>query len=555
MSIGALANSLPRVAIYARVSTEEQAEQGYSIDAQLEALNAYCRASRKIVYKEYVDRGISGKSIKGRLALQQLLADGEKSLFDEVLVWKINRLARNQIDLLRIVDALNRQNVSFRSFTENFETETPMGKFALQMMGAVGELERNTIVDNVKLGMKQRARTGKWNGGIVLGYRSAEVPSSGKKRETRLEVVPEEAALVRRIFDLFVSGKGYRPIANQLNREGYRTKKGNPFSVCTVKEIVNNPLYVGKIRYNVRQDWSVKRRKGTNPDPILVDGEHEPIIPPEVWEKARELVAKKAGRPPRSFDGTYPLTGLLRCPVCGQGMVAARTRNRLKGGGFWTARYYVCGDFKNKGPAVCRSNGVRADKAEEYVFGRLREVILNKRLLKDIVARVNETRTGRVRPLREELDRVSKAVEEAVRKREKYFRLYEEDAIDKEMLASRLDGLGEEIASLEDRREKILRQLDDRNSQPVPYEVVAGVLRRFRELLDSSPPNQRKTLLQLIIREITVTDNRDIGTIRLQFDDRVVKHFLGPAPSGDKPEGAFFLPGQRAGAINFSVSI
>lgn len=161
MSIGALANSLPRVAIYARVSTEEQAEQGYSIDAQLEALNAYCRASRKIVYKEYVDRGISGKSIKGRLALQELLADAEKGLFDEVLVWKINRLARNQIDLLRIVDALNRQNVSFRSFTENFETETPMGKFALQMMGAVGELERNTIVDNVKLGMKQRARTGK----------------------------------------------------------------------------------------------------------------------------------------------------------------------------------------------------------------------------------------------------------------------------------------------------------------------------------------------------------------------------------------------------------
>jgi site-specific DNA recombinase len=139
-----------RVAIYARVSTAEQAEEGFSIDAQLRTLTEYCKATGKILYKEYVDRGVSGKSMKGRLALQQLLKDAEEGQFDEVIVWKINRMARKQLDLLKIVEALTKLNISFRSYSENFETETPIGKFALQMMGAVGELERNTIVDNVK---------------------------------------------------------------------------------------------------------------------------------------------------------------------------------------------------------------------------------------------------------------------------------------------------------------------------------------------------------------------------------------------------------------------
>ena len=151
-----------RVALYARVSTEEQAIHGFSIDAQINTLRNYCSMYGKRVVKEYVDAGISGKSIAGRYELQQLLKDCEEDKFDEVLVWKISRLARKVIDLLSMVEKFEKNGVVFRSFSENFETETPMGRFALQMMGAVGELERNTIVDNVKLGMAQRSKQGRW---------------------------------------------------------------------------------------------------------------------------------------------------------------------------------------------------------------------------------------------------------------------------------------------------------------------------------------------------------------------------------------------------------
>lgn len=283
-----------RVAIYARVSTDEQAEHGYSIDAQLDTLRNYCKLYNKQIMSEYVDRGVSGKSIKGRYELQQLLKDAEGGLFDEVIVWKINRMARKNIDLLQIVDLLDKNNIAFRSFSENFETETPMGRFALQMMGAVGELERNTIVDNVRMGHTQRAKTGSHNGKVPLGYRVVKGTSDSRGKHTEVVIVEEEAMLVRKIFELYASGRGLKSIANSLNKEGYTTKANGPFSTCSIRDLLDNPMFIGMIRYNQYENWSEKRRKGKNANPILVDGLHPAIIDQNLWDKVRLLRQKKA---------------------------------------------------------------------------------------------------------------------------------------------------------------------------------------------------------------------------------------------------------------------
>ena len=142
-----------KVAIYCRVSTTEQAEEGYSIEEQERLLQKYCEDNEYTVFKVYSDRGISGKSIKARPAMKEMLNDSEGKKFDMVITWKINRIARNTLELLQIVDLLEKNAIAFKSYSENFETETPMGKFSLQMMGAVGELERGTIAQNVKMGM------------------------------------------------------------------------------------------------------------------------------------------------------------------------------------------------------------------------------------------------------------------------------------------------------------------------------------------------------------------------------------------------------------------
>ena len=157
------------VAVYCRVSTTEQAEEGYSIEEQERLLIKYCEDNGYAVFKVYSDRGISGKSIKARPAMKEMLRDADDKKFDMVITWKINRIARNTLELLQIVDLLEKNNIAFKSYSENFETETPMGKFSLQMMGAVGELERGTIAQNVKMGMLAMAREGRWNGNVVIG--------------------------------------------------------------------------------------------------------------------------------------------------------------------------------------------------------------------------------------------------------------------------------------------------------------------------------------------------------------------------------------------------
>ncbi len=286
-----------KVAIYARVSTVEQAEEGYSIDEQERLLREYCDKHDLDVYKTYSDRGISGKDIKHRPELKEMLKDSEENKFDMVLVWKINRLSRKLADVLKMVELFEKNNVTFKSYSEPFETNTPAGKMQFQMMALIGEFERGTIAQNVKMGMLARAREGKWCGNKVLGYDIVPVEGSlnKKRKETKLVINEKEAETVRLIFNEYSNGNGYKAITNKLNKLGYKTKKGNNFSVGSIKDILTNSVYIGKIRYNVRQDWSEKRRKNINPNPIIVDGLHDAIISDELWDKVQKILESKKG--------------------------------------------------------------------------------------------------------------------------------------------------------------------------------------------------------------------------------------------------------------------
>lgn len=215
-----------------------------------------------------------------------------------VMVWKISRLSRKQLDFLSIIDQLEKNEVGFFSYSENIDASTPTGKAMLQMMGSFAELERNMIVENVKTGMTQRAKEGKWNGGSVLGYSS---------KEKSLVVQESEATLVKYIFNLYISGKGYKSIANQLNHEGYKTKRNANFSITSIRTIITNPMYAGFIRFNQVENWSEKRRKGKSSNTIILKGEHEPIISMEIWGKSQKILEQKSHKPTKTFTGHFPL--------------------------------------------------------------------------------------------------------------------------------------------------------------------------------------------------------------------------------------------------------
>ena len=530
-----------RVAIYCRVSTVEQAEEGYSVDEQRRRCIEYCEKEDHEVFKVYEDRGISGKNISGRPGLKDLLKDANDKKFDLVVVWKLNRISRRLIDILNIVDTLDKNSIAFRSLTESFETETPAGKLQLNIMGAIGEFERGTIAENVKMGMIARAREGKWNGGKVLGYDVVEIPSEGKKRkETKLVINEKEAMTVRRIFELYSEGHGYKATVNRVNKEGHKSKRGNAFSTASIKEILKNPVYIGKIRYNVRQDWNEKRRKNINPNPILVDGEHKAIIDDETWEKVQIILKDRSKTHNRVYDSEFPLSGLLKCPACGASMTISRSYHKRKDGTKKVAEYYACGNWKNKGTAVCNSNSIRAEVADEVVINKLIEMVNNKLLLKKVINNINKNKSSKLKPKLDEMNVVNKEIDRLSGKKNSSIELFEDGILTKSELAERIKKLNEEIDTLKFRVDELKQDVMLAEGEPVPFELVSQVMKKFGEIFkESSTRQQRKQLLNLLVSKITIDKSRNIDSIELQINKDVIRYLMKEESS--KKDGSSFF--------------
>lgn len=547
------------IAIYCRVSTDEQAEFGYSIDEQKRLLEEWCKANDYIIYKCYSDRGISGKNIKDRPALKELLSDAKEGKFDMVISWKINRVSRKLEDVLKIVNILEKNNITFKSYSEPFETDTPAGRMQFQMMALIGEFERGTIAQNVKMGMIAKAKTGNWCGGRVLGYDLVpnNSPEEEKKGKNKLEINEKEAKIVRFIFNEYSKGKGYKAITNKMNKLGYKTKKGNNFSVGSIRDILTNPVYIGEIRYNVRQNWSEKRRRNINPNPIRVKGKHEAIIDRELWDKVQLILESKKGKPSRIYDGEYPLTGILRCPKCGAGMVISRTTNTLADGTKKRIAYYCCGNWKNKGTSVCNSNTIRVDKANEYVFKKIEELVSNEAMIKAVVKNINKERKDKVKPAKRLLSDIDKELEKLDKRKRKIFEAYEDDILTKEEFQIRKDELNEKIRILEEEKKPLLNTISEDVSEEIPYEFIKDILMNFSKVLNSSVSReQQKKLLHMIISEITMNESREIESIKLNINDKLVEYLVkeGGVPIKGIPS-SFMLINIGLKILNLDITI
>jgi site-specific DNA recombinase len=394
----------------------------------------------------------------------------------------------------------------------------------MNLLASVGEFERETIVENVKMGMKQRAKMGKWNGGIVLGYRSVKYGQD--KEKTRLEIIEEEAEIVRMIFQLYASGRGLRSLVNHINQLGYKTKKGNMFAIATIKEILQNPIYIGKIRYNRMQNWNEKRRKGKNANPIIVDGEHDPIIGIDLWNKVQKIYKEKSQKPIRNFSGSYPLTGLLKCPECGASMVAGETKKIRKDGTYNVHKYYFCGNWRNKGIAACHSNGIRKEKIEEIVFNKINEVLYDKPILEDLVININKKSKEIIKPLENQLSHIEKELRTLEIKKSKVFELYEDGIINKLDLAERLKETSQKVDAKLLKKENIQRQLNQNTSGPIDFTVVGELMSKFNNILKEASVEKKKLVLNLIVQKINVNPDRTVKSIILNFDQKTKRYLI-----------------------------
>lgn len=347
-----------KVAIYTRVSTEEQAKEGFSLKAQEDILRKYAENKGFEVHGIYCDEGWSGKNYK-RPGIQRLFKHLYEGKIKAILVKSVDRLSRRLSDITKLIDeVLLPNNCRLLESDNNLDSSTLEGRMFINLLGTFAEYERGAIVKRVKTGMKKRAELGDWNGGIVLGY---------DNKDKQLVINKEEAFVVKRIFELRAEGKGYKYIAKTVNEAGYRSKKGKLFSICTIKRILENVVYIGKFKWGERRDWSAKRRKGVTEDYVLAEGKHEAIISSDLWAKVQSVnnTNKESVSKNRNFNGNFILSGILRCPACGAGTVMSKSKKR-DGSGYYL--YYKCQAFASKGLIACKSNLIGKENIEKKVL-------------------------------------------------------------------------------------------------------------------------------------------------------------------------------------------
>lgn len=263
--------------IYVRVSTEEQALNGFSIRAQIDKLTSYCKIKDWEIYDIYEDNGVSGKNIKDREELKRLILDIKNKRVNNVLVYKIDRLTRSTKDLIELIDLFNENNCSFNSLTESIDTLSSTGRMFIKIIGIFAEFERENIVERVKIGLERKVKEG-----YTIASKNVSYGYTKEKGEKIQSINSYEAYIVKRIYNLYLENYTFTAIANYLNKYNIKTKNNKNWTYKTVKLVLTNPNYIGRVRYGINRD-----------NYFEVEGKHNSIIDEDIFKKVEYKINYK----------------------------------------------------------------------------------------------------------------------------------------------------------------------------------------------------------------------------------------------------------------------
>ncbi len=337
--------------IYVRVSTEEQAKEGFSIRAQEQKLKDYARIKEWAIHKIYIDEGISGKNITDRPQINQLIKDIKKGLVKNVLIFKIDRLTRNTSDLIYLINLFNEYNCAFNSLCESIDTQTPSGRMFIKIIGIFAEFERENIVERTKLGFERKVKEG-----YSLCTRTASYGYTRNIGNKIQKINEKEAVIVREVFDMFVHhGKSFLDIAKNLNERNIPTKENSVWIARSIRNMLTNCNYIGKVRYATKDE---ERN-------FEVQGNHEPIISNELYEEAQELISKisKKSYTKRPKEENY-FSGVLYCAKCGARLITHNDLYKNKSGEKIFKSGYRCSNYIRK---TCSASNI-SQKSVETAF-------------------------------------------------------------------------------------------------------------------------------------------------------------------------------------------
>lgn len=507
--------SKKRCIIYIRVSSERQVE-GFSIDGQRRYLTQWAEAEGMTVTGVYVEPGRSGKSISGREVFQQMLDDVATGAVktDFVLVFKLSRFGRNAKDVLNSLAFLMRYNVHLLSKEDGLDSSTAMGRMMITILGAVAEMERENIMAQTMLGREEKARQGGWNGGPP--------PYGYDLIDGKLVVNQEEAKIVKYCFETYVNGGvGYSTIVSNLNRMGVTRKTAHrdftDWEVQQVKRMLKNPVYTGRIAYGKSRQQHIEgtdtdyRRVPVEADEYIMsdDVAHEPIVSDELFEQAqiklRDMsiaMAPQIGRAPK-----YILSGILRCPMCGQAMTATLSSCKDRTGERKDYRYYICGHAAKSRNGQCQKNAISKERVETEVIEYTKMLVRNPQFLADIEAQVG--RQVDVGEIDMEIANCQKRLKQLERSKANLEgdidAIFDEDDFaerKRQDLNKRLNRLYGEIYSMEQQLADCEQRKSAAEMKNLTQENIKQMLYSFDRVFDQMNDEEKRMVIKSLISEI-----------------------------------------------------
>ena len=478
-----------RCAIYTRKSTEENlALEFNSLDAQREAAESYIASQKhtgwRCLEQRYDDGGFSGGTVD-RPAFQQLMTDVEAGMIDCIVVYKIDRLSRSLMDFARIMETLERMNVSLVSVTQQFNTTTSMGRLTLNILLSFAQFEREIISERMRDKIAAARRKGKWSGGPpILGY-DREKDSRG----SRLLVNEPEARQVQEIFRMYLEAGSMLPTLQTMKKRGWKTKRfqttegqwrgGREFDKSALQKTLTNITYRGKVTH-----------KGD-----VFDGEHKAIIDEELFGQVQCLLRRNrnsGGRYVRNKHGAL-LKGLVRCKHCGCAM-----SHHFSSRGNRRYRYYVCIRAQKNGWSECPAPSLPAKELENFVVEQIRSLGKDPAVLGDTL-RATQTQ------LQAEID----ALERQRTDVETRIRAYGREVGQLAPKAGFDESVTREIGRIQVRMQEEQQEISKINEQIMKLrkrmldsDELAGAVEAFDPLWDSLSPTHQSRLIHLLVDRI-----------------------------------------------------
>ena len=488
--------------IYARYSSDNQREE--SIEGQIRECTAYAEKNGITVIKHYIDRALSAKT-DNRPEFQQMIKDSEKRLFDIVLVWKLDRFARNRYDSAHYEYQLERNHVKLVSATEPI-SEGPAGIMVKSMLTGMAEYYSAELSEKVVRGMTENVLKGKYNGGTIpIGYTVDE--------EKFFQIDPLKAPFVVEAFQRYNDGATMKELMNWLNDSGVTTNRNQKFTYNSIQTLLTNRRYIGENRF----------KDIVMPDSIPV------IIEKELFDSVQDKIAKNRRAPARhKAEDDYLLTTKLFCGMCGAMMFGECGTSRNKN----VHHYYKCANAKRT--KTCKKKTVRKEWLEDLVVNETMKMIRDDDCIQSIVDAVMtlQEQENTVLPLLEkQLKDIERAIENLL------------NAIQEGILTSSTKGRLEKLEAQQ--KELEIRIAEEKLAKPkVSAEFVKFWLTNFRKL-DPNVKSHRETLINTFVNavylydeKVLITFNYKDGTKTITFDEIAAKD----APEGNGSALGCFAP-------------